>query len=427
MVASLPVSFILAFSTFAAGATLQVSGIPQPGGPLSVSGSGLPHKQRLALTWDGSTAGMAAVHSDSNGTFTTQIIVPTQASLGDHTLGVRSIQKGKSKTPKPAVELASVTIRVVTGSPTPTPRATATDPTPLPTSTPKPTLTPAPTPTTTPTPTGTPSSTPSGDPVISAAGDIACATPYTPTTSTCQHAATARLLSSAAVVLALGDLQYETGSLTQFNASYDATWGVYKSKTRPSVGNHEYGTSNAQGYRDYFGFSGPLYYSYDVGTWHIIALDSNCGSGGGCAVGTTQYNWLVDDLNAHPAQCTLAYWHHPRFSTGQHGNNTTYTPFWQVLYDHDVDLVLNGHDHDYERFAPQTPAGNADNTRGIREFVVGTGGRSHYTTSGGGLSQVRSSDTFGILNLTLHPSSYDWRFVPIAGQSFSDVGSGACH
>ncbi len=443
MLASLPISLFAVFSVIAAAPNLHVSGIAQPGLQLVAAGSDFPRNDRIQLTWDGSASGMPLIRSDRTGSFQSPVTVPQTATVGDHLLAAGSVQPGKGKgSPKQAAAagvLASVVVHVLapTSSATPTPSPTVISlpsPTPTPTASPTPTprpsatSTPTPTPTLTAKPTPSPSPKPStsADPMIAAAGDIACATPYTPTTTTCQHAAVAQLLSSAATVLTLGDNQYETGMLAQFNASYDPSWGVYKTKTRPSVGNHEYGTSNAQGYRDYFGVSGPLYYSYDVGAWHLIALDSNCSSGGGCASGTAQFNWLVADLAAHPNACVLAYWHHPRFSTGQHGNNATYQSFWQALYDANADLILNGHDHDYERFAPQTPTGTADNARGIREFVVGTGGESHYTTTGGGLSEAHNSATFGVLRLTLHPTSYDWSFVPAVG-TFTENGSGKCH
>ena len=150
---------------------------------------------------------------------------------------------------------------------------------------------------------------------------------------------------------------------------------------------------------------------------------------GGCNAGNPQEQWLKADLAAHPAQCTLAYWHRPRFSSGEHGNQTYMSTIWQDLYNAGADVVLNGHDHDYERFAPQNPSGGADSTNGIREFVVGTGGKNHYAFSSTiqPNSQVRNMDTYGVLKLTLHPSGYDWQFVPQAGKSFTDSGSGTCH
>jgi hypothetical protein len=197
-------------------------------------------------------------------------------------------------------------------------------------------------------------------------------------------------------------------------------------------GNHEYNTANASGYFSYFGnrTSPPGYYSFDIGSWHLVALNSNCSAVGGCGTGSPQAQWLRADLAAHPNACTLAYWHHPLFNSGaEHGGtDTTYTAFWQALYDANADVVLVGHEHVYERFAPQTPSGALDQARGIRQFTVGTGGKSLYRF--GGIlanSQVRSDDTFGVLKIALNPTSYDWQFVPEAGKTFTDNGSTSCH
>jgi hypothetical protein len=269
--------------------------------------------------------------------------------------------------------------------------------------------------------------------VIAAAGDIACGS-GSGTKSSCHQMATSNLLVGAglAAVLPLGDLQYERGALASFQAFYEPSWGRVKSLTRPVVGNHEYGTKGAAGYFAYFGAAaGPAgkgYYSYDIGAWHLIALNSNCTQAGGCSAGSPQAQWLRADLAAHPTGCTVAYWHHPRFSSGSHGDTSLVEPLWQALYDGNADLVLSGHDHLYERFGPQTSTGVADPVRGIREFVVGTGGRSHYSfSSPQPNSEVRNSDTFGVLKLTLHADSYDWAFVPEAGRTFTDSGSDNCH
>ena len=277
-------------------------------------------------------------------------------------------------------------------------------------------------------------------PVIAAAGDIACdpaSGSYnggSGTAASCHMKATSDLLvgSGLSKVLTLGDNQYEKGELAKFKQSYDPSWGRVKAMTRPSVGNHEYGTARASGYFDYFGASAgdrsKGYYSFDVGAWHLIALNSNCSAVGGCGAGSAQAKWLKADLARNPAVCTLAYWHHPRFSSGQHGNNTSVSTFWQLLYAAGADVVLAGHDHDYERFAPQTPAGAADPANGIREFVVGTGGKNHYGFSAvRPNSQVRNSTVYGVLKLTLHPAGYDWRFVPEPGKTFTDSGTGTCH
>jgi hypothetical protein len=285
------------------------------------------------------------------------------------------------------------------------------------------------------TPAPTPSATPiasGADPVIAAAGDIACAPTSTHNASSCRDKATSDLLvgQNLAAVLTLGDTQYENGVLANFNSSYALSWGRVLAITRPAVGNHEYLTANASGYFSYFGSRAgdPAkgYYSYDIGAWHLIALNSECSHAGGCNAGSPQEAWLKADLAAHPAACVLAYWHEPRFSSGQHGNNAAYAAFWNDLYAAHADLVLNGHDHDYERFGRQSPQAVAD-VNGVREFVVGTGGKNHYPVGAAiANSEVRNAVTYGVLKLTLHPASYDWKFVPESGASFNDSGSEAC-
>jgi len=300
------------------------------------------------------------------------------------------------------------------------------------TATPTPTLTgPTPTPTPpSPTATLTPIRTPTGsssDPVILAAGDIASC-------NSTGDTKTADLVNANpnAVALTMGDNAYPNGSTTDFSNCYNPTWGAFLSRTHPSIGNHEYLTSGASGYFGYFGSAvgDPTkgYYSYNLGAWHIIAINSNCSKVGGCSSGTPQETWLKADLAANPTACTLAYWHHPRFSSGQNGSFTSMQPIWQDLYNAGAEIVLNGHDHDYERFAPQTPSGGLDNARGIQEFVAGTGG-SNNTPLGSPIanSLVSNDKSFGVLKLTLHASSYDWQFVPISGQSFTDSGSASCH
>ena len=238
-----------------------------------------------------------------------------------------------------------------------------------------------------------------------------------------------------AKVITLGDNQYDSASTEELNASYHPSWGRVKSITRPGIGNHEPGS--ASDYFDYFngvgvqdgpaGERGKGYYSFDVGSWHLIALNSNC-STVDCSAGSPQEQWLRADLAAHPNACTLAYWHHPRFSSGHDGDNISTQPIWQALYEANADVALVGHSHDYERFAPQDVNGNLDRTRGIRQFVVGTGG-AFFTgiSSPKANSEVRQNSTFGVLKLTLHPTSYDWEFAPEAGQSFTDSGSESCH
>ena len=276
------------------------------------------------------------------------------------------------------------------------------------------------------------------DPVIAAAGDIAC-DPNSPyfngglgMVGKCRQKATSDLLVNAGLtaVLALGDNQYENGAYSKFQASYHPTWGRVKSITRAVPGNHEYFTG-ATGYGLYYGArggpAGKFYYSFAVGTWHVIALNSNCSYVGGCRFGSAQETWLRQDLAAHPGQCVIAFWHHPRFSSGLIGNDAHYAPFWTDLYRAGAEIVLNGHDHNYERFARQDPNQVAD-PLGIREFVVGLGGKSRSGfPSVQPNSERRMYGTFGVLELTLHPGSYDWQFVPAGSSTFTDTGSESCH
>jgi hypothetical protein len=265
------------------------------------------------------------------------------------------------------------------------------------------------------------------DPVFVGAGDIAHRDGSGDT-------ATANLLDGiSGTVFTTGDNAYPSGTATEFTNYYNPTWGRHKARTRPTPGNHEYLTADASGYFGYFGAAAgdPSngYYSYDLGDWHMIALNSMCEQVGGCGATSPMVTWLKQDLAANSEACTLAYFHHPLFTSGSvHGNNTKMKPSWEALYAADADVVLNGHSHNYERFAPQTPNGVADPERGIREFIVGTGGWAHH---GFGTikpnSQVRIENTFGVLKLTLHPSSYDWEFVPAAGNTSTDSGSGQCH
>jgi calcineurin-like phosphoesterase family protein len=271
----------------------------------------------------------------------------------------------------------------------------------------------------------------SADPVIAAAGDIACdPNGGNGGSSSCRDRYTAALLAGVNAVLPLGDLQYENGLLSKFTNGYAQTWGAYKAITHPVPGNHDYLTSGAAGYYAYFGAiaGDPAkgYYSYDLGEWHLVALNSECSPVGGCGTNSAQTVWLRNDLSSTSKSCILAYWHIPRFSSATHGSNTAYTAFWQALYAAHADVVLVGHDHTYERFALQNPAGQAD-PAGIREFVAGTGGKSHYSfPTVVANSEVRNANTFGVLKLTLHSSSYDWQFVRESG-SFTDSGTTVCH
>ena len=275
---------------------------------------------------------------------------------------------------------------------------------------------------------------------IAAAGDIAC-DPEDESFNggrgedlECRQRATSDRLVGAgyAAVLALGDLQYGDADFEAFRASYDPSWGRVKAITRPVPGDHEYDDRGAAGYFRYFGSAAgdpeKGYYSFELGGWHVIALNSNCSKVGGCEAGSPQEQWLRADLAAHgSARCTLAFWHHPRFSSGRHGNYPEYTAFWRALYEANAELVLSGDDHDYERFRPQTPGGALNTARGIRQFVVGTGGKSvrPFSTVRPN-SEVRDHASLGVLELTLGRTGYSWRFVPAVG-FFSDSGSGSCH
>ena len=287
------------------------------------------------------------------------------------------------------------------------------------------------------------------DPVIAAAGDIACDPGSVSfnggngSATACRQKYTSDMLVNAglAAVLPLGDIQYFCGGYQAFLQSYDLSWGRVKDITRPVVGNHEYLTSGgtdcnpanqgAAGYFNYFGAAagnpGQGYYSYDIGDWHLIALNSSCGDAGGCSAISPQGRWLAADLAANSKWCTLAYWHIPLFSSGGRAEVNS-QELWQILYDNHVDVVLNGHDHIYERFAPQTPGGIADPLRGIRQFTVGTGGSNHTSlTTIAANSEERNTNTFGVLKLTLHLTGYTWEFVPEPGGTFTDQGSQECH
>ena len=318
--------------------------------------------------------------------------------------------------------------------------------------------------------------------VIAAAGNIAC-DPKNPnfnsgkgTKTACHMKRVSGLLLNRGrprykTVLALGDNQYVCGGLRAYRRSYGKTWGRVYEVTKPVVGDKDYRTTEnaphgtdctnppgrAAGFFEYFdgikkvkprpalGPGAGAYYSFNVPAgcdpannkvcWHVIALNGNCRKGGGCEPGTPQYSWLQRDLAAHhPSDyaCTLAYWHWPRFSSGPHGSDEAFDPFWRLLYQHDVEVVLNAHEHLYERFAPQDPNGTRDDARGIRQFTVGTGGVSHAKFPSADRlprSQASNDDTFGILTLKLRADSYTWRFIPEPGKTFSDASASptACH
>ena len=270
-------------------------------------------------------------------------------------------------------------------------------------------------------------------PTVIAAGDI----------SLCQtddDEQTASLIDSLpGTVLPLGDLAYQDGSKEDFENCYAPTWGRFKDRSRPALGNHEYVQKGAAPYFDYWGEAAgdrtKGYYSFNLGSWHLIALNSNCSDAGGCSRGSPMEQWLREDLAAHPSRCILAYWHHPRFFTPSRQPTTSrleavdkkMQAFWVALYEAGADVVLNGHRHIYERFARQNPNAEAD-ANGIREFVVGTGGGLHDRFEGPVAvnSEVRHVGTHGVLHLTLRPDGFDWRFVPVAGKTFTDSGSDTC-
>ena len=262
------------------------------------------------------------------------------------------------------------------------------------------------------------------DPVVAAAGDIA-----PPGTGWGHRATSNRVLTiDPTVALTLGDNQYPSGTLSDFRRHYGSTWGRFKAKTRPSPGNHDYETAGAAGYFAYFGElakpEGRSYYSFDLGAWHLISLDSNID----LQAGSRQERWLRADLATTTKRCILAYWHHPRFTSGAHqGDNPWVGPFWNALYTARADVVLNGHEHNYERFARQNPAGRAT-PQGIRQFVVGTGGVDLLGFAAPKPnSQVRRSNTWGVLVLVLHRRSYQWRFVSEDGDVVDRGGPVACH
>ena len=274
------------------------------------------------------------------------------------------------------------------------------------------------------------------DPVLATVGDIACnplSSSYKDglgTATSCRHKYVADLIRSQAPdkFLALGDIQYESGELVNFQTSYDAAFGDLMPITLPVVGNHEYRTAGASGYATYFNESAPFWYSTDIGTWHVIVLDSNCGKIGGCGPKTPQGLWLKEDLAANPAQCTIAAWHHPRYNSGEHGGakNMTFPMRW--LYKNNAEVVLNGHEHSYQRFQPINPyTHTVDQTKGLTEFVVGSGGKSHY--AGGStnpLSAYRNTTDYGAAFFTLHDGSYSYEFRSESGEVL-DSGSKECH
>jgi hypothetical protein len=348
---------------------------------------------------------------------------PTALSNGTHTVQF----KNPNLSTATYIDIDAIQILSAASNPTQTASSTS-DPTQIPTSaqtatststpTQAPTFTQTATSTSSPTPTPTTTSTASSpDVVLVGAGDI----------STCSNnndEATAKLLDGIpGTVFAAGDNAYENGTISEYTNCYDPTWGRSKARTKPVPGNHEYQTSGAAGYYQYFN-NPPEYYAYDLGAWRIYALNSEID----VSASGPQSTWLQADLRSNPHQCVLAYWHKPRWSSGStHGSTSSMQAIWQIMYNAGAEVVISGHEHNYERFAEMNASGSAVSA-GLREFVVGTGGRGLYPfgspLSG---SQVRDNSSYGVLKLTLRPGAYDWQFVPVTGSTFTDSGTGSCH
>ena len=362
------------------------------GGLILVAGIGFALSRGLVnLT---AVASPSTIGSASNGTPSSSGSAGASGGSGSATPGAGS----------PSVTVGTTASPTVSTSPTSTPRTT-----PAATAVPAtPAVTAQPTPI--PPPPGG-----GGTAVLVGAGDISTGGPA-------EKATAALLAKIPGTVFTAGDNAYNDGSKTDY-VHFNASWGAFKSRMRPAPGNHDYHLS-PQYYYTYFGAAaGPPglgYYVYTLGAWRIYSLNGENVSAG-------QVAWLKNDLAGHPSACVLAYWHEPRFSSGQHGSDASYAPFWDALYAAKAEIIINGHDHDYERFAPQNPAGQASAT-GIREFVVGTGGAGlRGFTHAIANSEVRNGVTNGVLKLTLSPGHYGWQFIPVAGQSFTDSGQGSCH
>jgi hypothetical protein len=266
---------------------------------------------------------------------------------------------------------------------------------------------------------------------LTGAGDIASCTE-----GRGLHGATAKLIGKIrGTVFTLGDNAYESGTSAEFDNCYGPTWGKYKARTRPAVGNHEYNTSGAMPYFEYFGrragAPGKGYYSYDRGSsWHVVVLNSNCNEVGGCTERSPQGRWLSNDLANNPSPCTLAYFHHPLYASGDKWDTLKVKPLWSMLYKGRAEVIISGHAHRYERYARITPEGRKDRHNGIRQFIVGTGGKGEDEPQQGKNDprmQVRKVGTVGVLRLSLRADSYSWKFVPVEGESFTDSGNDRCH
>ena len=270
-----------------------------------------------------------------------------------------------------------------------------------------------------------------GSVTLIGAGDIAVCGSNVRDSATAQVVSDVLVGDPTAIAFTAGDNVYPDGSASWYSACYEPTWGAFKSRTRPVPGNHDYyNNPTGAGYFGYFGSlagpSGRGWYAYDAGTWRVYALNSECAVASRCYA--RQYAWLATDLAANPRQCVTAIWHRPRFSTGPHGSSARMAAVFKLLYDNGAELVVNGHDHMYERFAPLAPNGMVDAALGVREFVVGSGGASLYgfQTSYAGL-EVRDNTTRGVLRLDLAPGGYAWHFLPARIGAFTDAGAGTCH
>ncbi len=270
-----------------------------------------------------------------------------------------------------------------------------------------------------------------GSVTLVGAGDIAVCGSNTNDSATAALVSNVLAEQASNIAFTAGDNVYPDGSSSWYGACYDPAWGTFRLRTRPVPGNHDYyNNPTAAGYFGYFGSqAGPAgrgWYKYSAGSWRVYALTSECVRGSRCYV--RQYRWLRADLVNNPHQCVLAIWHRPRFSSGAgHGSSTRMAPVFKLLYDHGAEIVLSGHDHEYERFAP-TNASGVPVANGLRQWVVGTGGAGLYSFAAPlPASEVRDASTHGVLRLDLAPGSYDWQYIPTTSGGFTDSGSGVCH
>ncbi len=232
-------------------------------------------------------------------------------------------------------------------------------------------------------------------------------------------------------IAVLGDSVYDRGTKGEYRRCYARSWGRHRHRTRPALGNHEYGVPRAAGYFRYFGWRAGApptgWYSYRLGRWRVFVLNTNCVRRVRCGKGSPQYRWLRANLRRTRTRCVLAYGHHPRYSSGPEGGSRPVQPLWRLLYEHRVELYLSGHSHNYERFDPRDARARTSWRRGVRQFVIGTGGRSHdRVLFPPRASRVRADRTFGVLVLRLYPGRYTWRFMPVAGRTFTDSGRAHC-